>query len=148
MNSRDQSEISALYNRLLDCWNRRNATEFAALFAEDGNQVGFDGSQVNGRSEIEGHLSQIFADHMTAAYVGKIREIRFLTADVAILRAVVGMVPHGSADINPATNAIQTLIAARRDGQWRIELFRNTPAQFHGKPELVQELTEELQQLL
>ncbi|TMB75962.1 MAG: DUF4440 domain-containing protein, partial [Chloroflexi bacterium] len=27
-------------------------------------------------------------------------------------------------------------------------LFQNTPAQFHGRPELVQQLTEELRQLL
>jgi hypothetical protein len=27
-------------------------------------------------------------------------------------------------------------------------LYQNTPAQFHGRPELVQKMTEELQQLL
>ncbi len=27
-------------------------------------------------------------------------------------------------------------------------MFQNTPAQFHGRPELVQQLTEELRQLL
>ena len=43
---------------------------------------------------------------------------------------------------------IQTLMAAKQDGQWRIALFQNTLAQFHGRPELVQELTEELRQLL
>jgi hypothetical protein len=31
---------------------------------------------------------------------------------------------------------------------WRIELFQNTPAQFHGRPELVSEMTAELQQQL
>jgi hypothetical protein len=43
---------------------------------------------------------------------------------------------------------IQTLIAVKRDGQWRIVLFQNTPAQLHGRPELVQAMTEELRQLL
>jgi len=132
----------------LDCWNKRNAQDFAALFEEDGNQIGYDGSQVNGRTEIESHLSQIFADHMTSAYVGKVREVRFLSPKVAILRAVAGMVPHGQTDINPATNAIQSLVAAKRDGQWRIVLFQNTPAQFHGRPELAEQLTEELRELL
>ncbi len=69
----DETQIRALYEQLLDAWNKRNATDFAALFEEDGDQIGFDGSQVNGRSGIESHLSTIFADHMTAAYVGKIR---------------------------------------------------------------------------
>jgi uncharacterized protein (TIGR02246 family) len=144
----EETEVLALYKQLLDSWNQRNATDFAALFEEDGNQIGFDGSQVNGRAEIESHLSGIFADHMTAAYVGKVREVRFLTAEVAILRGVVGMVPHGKTDINPATNAIQSLVAVKRDGQWRIALFQNTPAQFHGRPELAEQLMEELRQLL
>jgi hypothetical protein len=63
-------------------------------------------------------------------------------------RAVVGMVPPAQSDLNPAVNAIQTLVAAKRDGKWRIALFQNTPAQFHGRPELVQQLTEELRQIL
>lgn len=144
----EEKEVRALYAQLLDYWNKRNAAGFAALFEEEGNQVGFDGSQVNGWADIESHLSTIFADHMTAAYVGKVREVRFLSPDIAILRAVVGMVPHGKTDINPATNAIQSLVAVKRNGQWRIALFQNTPAQFHGRPQAAEQLTEELRKLL
>jgi uncharacterized protein (TIGR02246 family) len=146
--SSDEAQIRALYQQLLDGWNRRNAHDFPALVAEDGNLVGFDGSQMNGRVEIESEIGRIFADHETAAYLGKVREVRFLTPDVAILRAVVGMVPPGQTDINPTVNAVQSLVAANRDGQWRIALFQNTPAQFHGRPDLAQQLTEELRQLL
>jgi uncharacterized protein (TIGR02246 family) len=143
-----ETEVRDLYKQLLDSWNRRNAADFAALFEADGNQIGFDGSQVNGRTEIGSHLSGIFADHMTAAYVGRVREVRFLTPEVAILRAVVGMVPPGKTDINPATNAIQSLVAVKHQSEWRIALFQNTPAQFHGRPELAEQLMEELRQLL
>src|SRR5215212_9174237 len=89
------SEIRTLYQQLLGAWDKRDAATFAALFAEDGNLVGFDGSQMNGRVEIESQIGQIFADHPTAGYVGKIREVRFVTPEVAILRAVAGMVPPG-----------------------------------------------------
>jgi uncharacterized protein (TIGR02246 family) len=85
---------------------------------------------------------------VTAPYVSKVRSVRLLSPDVAMLRAIVGMVPPGQPDLNPAVNAHQTLVATKRDGQWRIVLFQNTPAQFHGRPELVQQLTEELRQLL
>lgn len=144
----EESPIVAVYRRLLASWNDHDAAAFAALFDEDANVVGFDGSPMNGRMEIEATLRQIFADHVTAAYVGKVRGVRLLTRDVAILRAVVGMVPPGGADINPAVNAMQTLVAARRDDQWRIALFQNTPAQFHGRPDVSAALTEELRQLL
>lgn len=146
--SNNESEVRTLYQQLLAGWNKRNAYEFAALFAEDGHVIGFDGSQYNGRAEIESEIGQIFADHPTAAYVGKIREVRFLSPEVAVLRAVVGMVPPGQSDLNPAVNTIQTVVAREHEGWWRIALFQNTPAQFHGRPELVQQLTEELRQLL
>jgi uncharacterized protein (TIGR02246 family) len=144
----DEDDVRSIYQRLLDAWNRRDAAAYAALFDDGANVVGFDGSQMNGRSEIESTLAGIFAHHQTASYVSIVREVRTLTPEVAILRAVVGMVPPGQTDINPAVNAIQSLVAVKRGGQWRIALFQNTPAQFHGRPEITQQLTEELRQLL
>ena len=144
----DELEIRALYEGMLAQWNRRNAQGMAAMFGENGNVIGFDGSLQNGRAEIHSTLGEIFAHHATAAYVAKIRQLRFLSADIAILRAVAGMVPPEQADLNPAVNAIQTLVVARHAGRWQIELLQNTPAQFHGRPELSQALTEELRQLL
>ncbi len=130
--SPDEIEVRALFRQLLDSWNKRSADAFAALFDEDGESIGFNGSQMNGRAEIASTLQHIFADHPTAAYVSKIRGVRILSPEVAILRAVAGMVPPGQSDLNPAVNTIQTLVAAKRDGVWRIMLFQNTPAQFHG----------------
>ena len=140
-------EIRSLYHELLAAWNRRSAEDFASLFSEDGNTVGFDGSMYNGRSEIESNLRPIFADHPTAAFVAKVREVRLLTPEVAVLRAVAGMVPPGQSDIKPEVNAIQTLVAAMQDGRWRIAVFQNTPAAFHGRPELSEALTEELREV-
>jgi uncharacterized protein (TIGR02246 family) len=144
--SNHETQIRELHRQLLDAWNKRNAQDFAALYEADGNQIGFDGSQMNGQVEIQEHLSQIFADHMTAAYVSKVREVRFLNDETAILRAVVSMIPHGQTDINPALNAVQSLVAVRRGNQWKVALFHNTPAAFHGRPEAVAQLTEELRQ--
>src|SRR5437660_3935253 len=120
-----EADIRGLHQRLLDSWNLRSARDFAALFAEDGNMVGFDGSPVDGRAAIESHLGDVFGSHQTASYVGKVREVRFLTPDVALLRAVAGMVPPGGSDLNPAVNAVQTLVAALRDGEWRIAMYHN-----------------------
>jgi uncharacterized protein (TIGR02246 family) len=145
----EEDFIVQLYHRLLESWNRRDAEAFAAQFEIEANVVGFDGSPMNGRAEIESSTRQIFSDHITAAYVGTVRGVRFLVPDVAVLRAVAGMVPPGQSDINPAVNAVQVLVAVRQeDGRWRIALFQNTPAQFHGRPEVSEALTEELRRLL
>lgn len=148
MASRDEQEVRGLYRDLLECWNRRDAAGLAKLFADDGQVIGFDGSQMRGPAEIETTLGRIFTDHPTAAYVSIVRDVRLLGPDVALLRAVVGMVPPGGADLNPAVNAIQSLVAARRVGRWRVELFQNTPAAFHGRPEESQRLTDELRAAL
>lgn len=146
--SPDELAVRMLYQRMLEGWNARSADAFAAQFAEDGDTIGFDGSQLLGRATIATELRRIFADHQTAAYIAKVRSVRFLASDVALLRAVVGMIPPGQSDVNPAVNTIQTLLALRREGNWHIALLQNTPAQFHGRPELVEQLTEELRQLL
>lgn len=77
----------------------------------------------------------------------KVRSVRLVSPEAAILRAIVGMVPPGQSDLNPALNAHQTLIAARRDGLWHIHLLQTTSAQFHGRPDLIQRMTEELRQV-
>ena len=71
---------------------------------------------LDGPTEIESEIRQIFANHPTAAYVAKVRSVRFLAPDVAILRAVAGMVLPGQSDLNPALNAHQTLVSSKRDG--------------------------------
>jgi uncharacterized protein (TIGR02246 family) len=141
-------EVQTLYRQLLAAWNNRDAYAMAALFTEQGNIVGFDGSQVDGRAAIEATMAQIFANHMTAMYVAKVREVRSLSPEVTLLRAVVGMIQPGTSELNPAVNAIQSLVAVRHNGAWQVELFQNTPAQFHGRPELAASLTEELRQLI
>ena len=144
----DEQSVRDLYQRILEQWNKRSAHGFAGCFAEDANVIGFDGSQMKGRTEVETVLGQIFIDHVTAAYVGIVKEVRFVSEEVAILRAVVGMVPPGLTDINPAVNAIQTLVASNRRGEWKAALFQNTPAAFHGRPELGDRLSAELRQVL
>jgi uncharacterized protein (TIGR02246 family) len=137
-------EVRTLYQRLLDAWNRQDASAYAELFAPTGSIVGFDGSPVNGRAAIEAHLRGVFAHHRTASYVSVVREVRPLGADAALLRAAAGMVPPGKDDINPAVNAVQSLVAVRDAARWSIALFHNTPAAFHGRPEAAEALTAEL----
>jgi uncharacterized protein (TIGR02246 family) len=142
------AEVRLLYQTLLEAWNDKDAHEMAELFSENGNVIGFDGSQMDGRKQIESVLGQIFADHPTPVYVAAVREVRFLAPGVALLRAVAGMVPRGHSDINPALNAVQSLIATKEQDRWRIALFQNTPAAFHGRAELSDQLNEELRRAL
>ena len=144
-NNNDEIKIRELYQTLLNSWNKNSASAFAKLFTADGNAIGFDGSQMSGQDQIENELGQIFASHKVSSYVSIIREVRQLSASVYLLRAVAGMVPPGRSEIKPDVNAVQVLIAQKENGEFKIASFQNTPAAFHGRPELSKQLTEELQ---
>ncbi|HEY8832844.1 MAG TPA: SgcJ/EcaC family oxidoreductase [Gemmatimonadaceae bacterium] len=137
-----------LYRQLLDAWDKRNARDFALLFAPDGSIVGFDGTQVFGQAEIGAHLSQIVTHHQTARYVSIVREVRVLSEGVTILSAVAGMIPPDKDDINPEVNAVQTMVAVRTAAGWKVAHFQNTPAALHGRPDDVRKLSDELRAAL
>jgi uncharacterized protein (TIGR02246 family) len=133
---------------MLSGWNARDGEAFAAPFVEDGEVIGFDGSEVAGRVEIAAAQARIFADHPTARYVWKVRSVRGLAPGAALLRAIAGMVRPGQTDIEPSVNALHTVVTVWQGGEWGIAHFQNTPAQYHGRPGMVAQMTEELRALL
>ncbi len=143
-----QDAVAGLYARLIDGWNAGDADAMAAPLAPDGLLIGFDGSQMSGREEVAAELGRIFADHQTATYVTKIRSVKPLGRDGALLHGVAGMVPPGGSRIMPERNAIQTVVARRGDDDWSVALFQTTPARFDGRPELADALSAELAELL
>jgi uncharacterized protein (TIGR02246 family) len=146
MSSSMHQQAVAVYRELLGAWNRQDAAAFAELFGPDSQVTGFDGSQMRGLAEIASELGAIFAHHPTAAYVAKVREVRSLAPTVILIRAIVGMIPPGASKLNSALNAIQSVVLVT-DGVSstpRIVHFQSTPAAFHGRPHLVEAMTEEL----
>ncbi|WP_431802361.1 SgcJ/EcaC family oxidoreductase [Halobacillus andaensis] len=148
MGETKEMRIKKTYEQLIEAWNRRDAEAMARLFTGAGESIGFDGSLSKGPQEIKDHLAPIFKDHPTAAYVYKVKEIRFLGEEAAIVRAIAGMVPPGESDIKPEVNTHHTLVVVWKEDNWKIDLFQNTPAQFHGRPELVEQMSNELRELL
>lgn len=146
--SETQTEILALYQLVLQQWNKRNAATMTGMFAANGILIGFDGSQLNGRAEIYAVLDEIFTNFPTAAYISIVKDVKMLSETSAQLLAVVGMVASGATDISPQVNAIQTMTAIVEEGKWRVALLQNTPAAFHGRPELAEQLSADLRHVL
>ena len=141
----DKAAVGALYEAMLRGWNARDGRAYAAGFAPDGQAIGFDGSRHTDRERIAADMDAIFSAHAsTGRYVWIIRDVRTIGDEVAVLRADAGMIPSGQQTINPQLNATQTIVAEQVDGSWWIVLFQNTPTAFHGRPELAQQLTDEL----
>jgi uncharacterized protein (TIGR02246 family) len=147
MNDRpgDDQTIEGVYRQMTEAWNRHDAAAMAECFTQDAEVVGFDGSLMRGREEIRVTMGQLFNEFPMPAFVVLVRGIRKISVHAGILTASVGTIAPGENDIDPAGNSVNVaVIAAQPDGQWRIESLQSTPAAFHGRPELAQELTDEL----
>jgi uncharacterized protein (TIGR02246 family) len=140
-----ENVVRALYETVIAAWNDHDGDAVAEPFAADGVVIGFDGSLSSGTQTIGTDMSNVFAVHETGRYAVKVHSVRPLGPQAMILRAIAGLVPPGRTAINPETNSHQTVVAEEQHGQWKIVLFQNTPAQFHGRPGLVEDMTRELQ---
>jgi uncharacterized protein (TIGR02246 family) len=126
------ADVRDLYERMIAGWNAGDAAAMTRDFADDGQMVGFDGSEAGGREQIASHLAGIFADHKVASFVTLVHEVREIAPNVMLLRAHAGMVPPGKSEINRAANAVPgratngaTLSSAARD-RVRSTRSRNT----------------------
>lgn len=146
MSESAEAAVRHLYEELIAGWNAKDAQAMTAPFDPSGAVIGYDGSEQTGRAAIEAEMRRIFADHETATYVTKVRSVVFPGDGAALLLAIAGMIPAGESEIEPARNAHQTVVASKRGDRWRIVLFQNTPAQFHGRPELLEQMTHELRE--
>ena len=140
----DRDRAVAVYTALLQAWNERNASRFADFFTADAVVIGFDGSLMHGRSDIVRQMASIFAAHSTATYVAAVRDVTTLRPGVALLRAAAGMVPPGGGALIDKVNAQQSVVIVDEGGAAKVALFQNTPAAFHGRPQAVERLTDEL----
>jgi uncharacterized protein (TIGR02246 family) len=123
----DEEAVRDLYRELMDGWNRGSGEAFAAVFAEDGDLVAFDGTHFEGREEIAPFHQELFDKWMKGTrLVGWVKDVRFLSPDVALMHAVGSTIMRGKTAPSPERDSIQTLVAVRQDGQWRLAAFQNT----------------------
>ncbi|MHC0039299.1 SgcJ/EcaC family oxidoreductase [Pseudoneobacillus sp. C159] len=148
MESLAVQQVQSLYYQTMEAWNNRDAHTIAHLYTVDGESIGFDGIQIIGRESLLARFHTIFEETLTSNFVYKIKDIHFLSPTIAIIRAIAGMVPPGHEDIIPNGNTHHTLIIINQEGKWLIKLFQSTPARFLGRPDLCEQMTEELRELL
>jgi uncharacterized protein (TIGR02246 family) len=123
----DEAAVRALYQQMMDGWNQGSGKAFAAPFADEGDFIAFDGTHFKGRSEIASSHQPLFDKWLKGTrLVGQVTSIRFLSPEVALMHATGGTVMRGKSAPSPERDSIQTLVATKRGGQWRLTAFQNT----------------------
>jgi uncharacterized protein (TIGR02246 family) len=135
MNSeKDEASIRALYEKLMDGWNKGSAEAFAAPFEENADFVAFDGTHFKGRDEIVSSHQPLFDKWLKGTRLtGEVRAIRFLSPEIALIHATGGTIMRKKSEPAPERDSVQTLVAAKRDGEWRLVAFHNTRVRPMGR---------------
>ena len=121
------AEVRALHERLMDGWNAGSAADFAAAWTESGSLVGFDGTHLRGRAEIERFHEPLFRTYLRGTrLVGDVQSVRWLAPGVALMHTTGGTIPRGKSRPSRERDSLQTLVAVEEDGQWRLAAFQNT----------------------
>jgi len=123
----DANALRALYIAMMDGWNRGSAEAFAAPFVDDLEFVAFDGTRFRGRSELVRSHEPLFRTHLKGTrLVGDVTDVRFLGHDAAVVHAQGGTIMRGRSTPSPERDSIQTLVAVKRESEWRLVAFQNT----------------------
>ena len=121
----DEFAVRDLFAELLAAWGRGDGQAYGALFTDDADYVAFDGSITKGRRAIAETHQRLFDTWLKGTrLVGQIDSLRFLDADAAVIVANGGTLMRGK--VRPVRPSAQTLVAAKRDGEWRFVSFQNT----------------------
>jgi uncharacterized protein (TIGR02246 family) len=130
----DETAIRDLYQATMDGWNRGSGSAFAAAWAEDGHLVGFDGTHFTSRAKIAEFHDPLLRTHLKGTRsVGAVTDVQFPAPDVAVLHARGGTIMAGGSRPTPERDSIQTMVAVRREGAWRLLAFQNTRVRPMGR---------------
>ncbi len=122
-----ETAIRGLFDRLLEAWGTGDGPGYGALFTDAADYVGFDGSRTVGRQAIAESHQRLFDTWLRGSRLtGRIEAVRLLNPDVALVHATGGTILAGETAPRPSRDSIQTLVAVRRDGEWRFTAFHNT----------------------
>ena len=126
-NATDETAIHALHQRMIDSWNRGNGASFAEIFTDDADLAVVGGKRLKGRQEIAATYQRLFDGGMRGSrFTSQMESLRFLSSNIALFSAVTGTLMPGDRTDQAQRDFLQTMVAVKRDGRWRIAAFHDS----------------------
>ncbi len=119
--SADEQQIRQGVIAFVEQYNAHQADAVAALFAADARMVFADGTEVNGREEIQQSFEDAFKENPKVAVSVVVDSIRFLTPDVAVEEGSTMLFPDGE---TLTSRDRYTVLHLRREGRWQMQSVR------------------------
>jgi uncharacterized protein (TIGR02246 family) len=125
--SPDEEKLRGLVQQIVEGWSNANGDMIASVYAADGTLVAGDGTVTRGPGEIARYHDRQFQNFLKGTRLTvAVRGVHFLSEDVALMQTEGGILWPGQQQLAPGNSGIQSFIAVREDGTWRVRLFQNT----------------------
>ena len=125
----DEAAIQAVMADSYKAWSAGDADGMVANYTEDASAI-MTGSLRGSRKVIRDSMALAFAGPLknTSTY-NKQLSIRFVGRDAAIVVSESGILFGGQSEVPEAAKVNNTWVLEKRDGQWLIAAYHNSPAQ-------------------
>jgi uncharacterized protein (TIGR02246 family) len=125
--SPDEEKLRGLVQQIVEGWSNANGGMIASVYTADGTLVAGDGTVTRGPGEIARYHDRQFQNFLKGTRLTvAVRSVHFLSEDVALMQTEGGILWPGQQQLAPGNSGVQSFIAVREDGTWRVRLFQNT----------------------
>ncbi len=122
----DEDAIRELIAQQVKGWAAGDPEAYAAVFTSDADYITFLGSHYRGREAIAASYVPLFRKLLNGSRLHiEISQIRFLAPDVALIHADA-TVAKKTRQRSRRTARVNTSVAVRIDGRWRLAASQNT----------------------
>jgi uncharacterized protein (TIGR02246 family) len=123
----DEAAIQAVLVESYKAWEAGDAAGMVADYTADATAI-MTGSLRDGRDAVRHSMAQAFEGPLkgTSTY-NKQLSVRFLGRDAAIVVSESGILFAGQTEVPDAGKVNATWVFERRDGQWLIAAYHNSP---------------------
>jgi uncharacterized protein (TIGR02246 family) len=122
----DEDAIRELIDEQVKGWAAGDPEAYASVFTPDADYITFLGSRYKGREAIATSYVPLFRKLLKGSRLQiDISQVRFLTPDVALIHANATVVKKAR-QRNRRNARVNTSVAVRIDGRWRLAASQNT----------------------
>ena len=131
--AQDESAIQAVLADSYKAWAAGDADGMVADYTADATAI-MPGSLRDGRHVIRESMAFAFAGPLKGSSTyNKQLSLRFVGGDAAILVSESGILFPGDTEVPDAGKVNATWVFEKRDGQWLIAAYHNSPAPAPGR---------------